>query len=177
MTNTQTGSLFERQMAMYATYHRDPRNRATHFIGIPAVIVAIMVPRALGRFSVAGAEFSWAAVAAAIAFAIWLALDRPIGAATALFLVPALLIGEWIGASFKTATAWWIFTGLFVGGWIFQLWGHVFEGRRPAFLSNLFQALIGPMFLIAEIFFALGLRRQLRGRVESIIAECYPEYA
>ena len=177
MTGKQGSSLFERQMAIYATYHRDPRNRATHIIGIPAIILAILTPLALGRFSLSGAEISWAAVAAVVTFVVWLALDRPIGAATALFLLPALLIAEWISASFAAATAWWVFAGLFAGGWVFQLWGHVFEGRRPALVSNLFQALIGPMFLIAEIFFALGWRRNLRNRVEAIIAENYPEYA
>ena len=177
MNSKQGGTLFERQMAVYATYHRDRRNRATHFIGIPAIIVAIMVPLALWRFSLAGAELSGAVVGAAMALLIWLSLDRPIGAATAVFLVPALLIGEWVNASFSIATAWWVFAGLFAGGWFFQIWGHVFEGRRPAFVSNLFQALIGPMSLIAEIFFALGWRRGLRERVETIIAERYPEYA
>ena len=178
MTGKQGSSLFERQMAIYATYHRDPRNRATHFIGIPAIILAILTPLALGRFSLSGAEISWAAVAAVMTFAVWLALDRTIGAATALFLLPALLIAEWISASFTAATAWWFFAGLFAGGWVFQFWGHMFEGPPPGAREQpLFQALIGPMFLIAEIFFALGWRRNLRSRVEAIIAENYPEYA
>ena len=34
----QRAGLFESQMAMYTSYHRDSRNRATHFIGIPAII-------------------------------------------------------------------------------------------------------------------------------------------
>ncbi len=72
---------------------------------------------------------------------------------------------------------WIVFAVLFVGGWALQLWGHVYEGRRPALLSNLFQALIGPMFLVAEMFFALGLRRDLKDRVEQVIAESYPQYA
>ena len=66
---------------------------------------------------------------------------------------------------------------LFVGGWALQLLGHVYEGRRPAFLSNLFQALIGPMFLVAEIFFALGWRPGLRERVEALVGERYPQFA
>jgi uncharacterized membrane protein YGL010W len=54
---------------------------------------------------------------------------------------------------------WIAFALAFVGGWVFQLVGHVFEGKRPALVDNLFQALIGPMFLMAEIFVWLGLRR------------------
>ena len=29
--------LFNRQLASYASVHRDPRNKATHFIGIPVI--------------------------------------------------------------------------------------------------------------------------------------------
>lgn len=48
--------------------------------------------------------------------------------------------------------------------------GHAYEGKRPAFLSNLFQLLIGPMFLMAETAFALGLRSGLKHRVEAAAA-------
>ena len=40
-------SFFARQLATYASYHRDARNRATHFIGIPAIVFSILVPLAL----------------------------------------------------------------------------------------------------------------------------------
>ena len=46
-------SFFARQLAIYASYHRDERNRATHFIGIPAIVFAILVPLALARTAAA----------------------------------------------------------------------------------------------------------------------------
>lgn len=51
-----------------------------------------------------------------------------------------------------------LFAGLFVGGWILQLVGHVFEGRRPALADDLFQIFVAPIFLAAEVFFALGYK-------------------
>ena len=174
MTDARKSSLFERQMAMYASYHRDHRNRATHFVGIPAIIVSLMVLLALARFAVGRVELSCAVVVTAAVFLLWLVLDLAIGVAMALFLLPALLISEWFAASYSTATTGWAFAILFVVGWALQLWGHVYEGRRPALVSNLFQALIGPMFLMAEIFFALGMRQRLHDRVESVVRERYP---
>ena len=50
---------------------------------------------------------------------------------------------------------------LFVGGWILQLVGHVFEGRKPALVDNLFQIFVAPIFLCAEVFFALGYKPRL----------------
>ena len=173
----QPAGLFESQMAMYTSFHRDARNRATHFIGVPAIIVSLMVVLALARFRLGGLDVSWAIVVTVAVFGLWLMLDVAIGAAMAMFLVPSLVFGEWLAASYTAATAWWAFAILFVGGWAFQLWGHVYEGRRPALVSNLFQALIGPMFLMAEIFFALGWRRRLHDRVEAVISERYPDYA
>lgn len=159
-------TLFERQLATYASYHRDVRNRATHFVGIPAIVLALLVLAALWRLQAFGIAFSAAWVLALIAAAGWIALDRSIGLAMLAALLPLLVMAEWI-ASFGTVTAWWAFALLFVGGWIFQLLGHAaFEGRRPALVDNLFQAFVGPMFIMAELLMALGLRRDLARLVE-----------
>lgn len=170
-------TLFERQMALYTTYHRDRRNRLTHFFGIPAIILALLLALGLARFELGGLELSWGVVVALAVYALWIALDRPIGLAMGLFLLPALALTELGVRGWPAATTWGLFALLFVGGWALQLWGHVYEGRRPALVSNLFQALIGPMFLMAEIFFALGWKGGLRDRVERVIAERYPDYA
>jgi uncharacterized membrane protein YGL010W len=58
------------------------------------------------------------------------------------------------------------FAVLFVGGWILQLVGHVFEGRKPALADNLFQIFVAPIFLAAEVFFALGYKHDLHRRVQ-----------
>ena len=155
-------SLFERQLATYASYHRDERNRATHFIGIPAIVFAILVPLALAR----SGGISAAMVVAAIALIGWIALDRVIGLAMVVAMVPMLIVAEWIARTYGSATAWIVFAVFFVGGWVFQLVGHVWEGRRPALADNLFQAFIGPMFIMAEVLMALGLKQELKATIE-----------
>ncbi|HYC05957.1 MAG TPA: Mpo1-like protein [Azospirillaceae bacterium] len=162
------GDLFERQMAMYVTYHRDARNRATHFLGIPAIVFSLIQLSALVRLPVGEQGLSLAVALTVAVWALWVALNRPIGLAMALFLAPCVWLAEWVAATQGPATVWWVFGATFVGGWALQLWGHVYEGKRPALLSNLFQALIGPMFLVAEIFEHLGLQKDLRDRVETI---------
>jgi uncharacterized membrane protein YGL010W len=61
---------------------------------------------------------------------------------------------------------WTWFGVLFVGGWILQLVGHMFEGRKPALADNLFQIFVAPIFLAAEIFFALGYKPGLHAAVQ-----------
>jgi uncharacterized membrane protein YGL010W len=47
-------------------------------------------------------------------------------------------------------------------GWSFQFLGHaVFERRRPAFVDDLSQTLIGPMFVVAKMLVWCGLRSDL----------------
>jgi uncharacterized membrane protein YGL010W len=57
---------------------------------------------------------------------------------------------------------WTTFGTCFVGGWIIQFVGHVFEGRRPALFVNALQVFMAPAFLIAEIFFLLGFQKDLQ---------------
>jgi uncharacterized membrane protein YGL010W len=155
-------SFFARQLATYASYHRDERNRFTHFIGIPAIVFAILVPLALANRG----GVSAAMVVAALALIGWIALDRVIGLAMLAVMLPMLVVAEWIARTQGATTAWIVFAVFFVGGWAFQLVGHVWEGRRPALADNLFQAFIGPMFIMAEVLMAMGFKRDLKAVVE-----------
>lgn len=156
-------NLFARQLATYASYHRDERNRATHFIGIPAIVFAILLPLALLRVG----SVSGAMVVTALALIGWIALDRVIGLAMIAPMLPMLILAEWIACTCGGATVWILFAVFFVGGWAFQLVGHAWEGRRPALADNLFQAFIGPMFIMAEVLMALGLKRDLKASIDS----------
>jgi uncharacterized membrane protein YGL010W len=63
---------------------------------------------------------------------------------------------------------------LFVAGWALQFLGHRYEGIKPAFYDDAKQLLIGPLFLCAEVFFALGakpaLARYIDERVGPVVA-------
>jgi 2-hydroxy fatty acid dioxygenase len=54
-----------------------------------------------------------------------------------------------------------------VTSWIVQFIGHgVFEGRAPALLDNLVQAVfLAPLFVWLEILFAMGYRPELKSRL------------
>jgi uncharacterized membrane protein YGL010W len=155
-----TSSFFSRQLALYSTYHRDRRNRTTHFVGIPLIVFSLLVPAALWNVPIAGREVPVAFLVAFVGCVGWLALDGLIGLALMVLLVPMFLIAEWIATNHGPGLAWPVFLVCFVGGWILQFAGHAFEGRRPALMDNLFQAFIGPMFIMAEVLEALGVREK-----------------
>jgi uncharacterized membrane protein YGL010W len=155
----------EEQMSFYAAYHQDGRNKATHFVGVPAIMLSLFIPLAWIRlFEVNGIALTAAMLFAAVVLVYYFLLDVPL--AVAMLAVTALLvfIGQKI-ADLGTVQGWAWFAGLFVGGWILQLVGHVFEGRKPALADNLFQIFVAPIFLAAEVFFALGYKPELHQRV------------
>lgn len=62
--------------------------------------------------------------------------------------------------------------GLHIVSWILQFVGHgKFEGRAPALLDNLFQAIfLAPLFVWLELLFMLGYRPELKARVDKAVA-------
>jgi uncharacterized membrane protein YGL010W len=157
----------EDQMSFYAAYHQDGRNKATHFIGVPAIMLSLFIPLAWIRFDVGGVTITAAMVFAAVVLIYYFFLDVPL--AFAMLVTTAALV--WVGhqlAGLGTVQGWIWFGILFVGGWILQLVGHGFEGRKPALADNLFQIFVAPIFLAAEVFFALGYKPHLHQKVQQL---------
>ena len=158
------------QLANYAAYHRDRRNIATHFVGIPMIAVAVAVLLARPAVVWQGWTLSPALAVAVLATLYYLRLDRRYGLVMGVLLALAVAAGHGLGAM---ATATWLGAGLglFVLGWIIQFVGHAYEGRKPAFVDDLMGLVIGPLFVVAELGFALGLRREVEQAIE---AQCGP---
>jgi uncharacterized membrane protein YGL010W len=156
----------EEEMATYAAYHQDARNRATHFVGVPLIMLAILVPLSWPGIELAGFRLTAAMLLAAAVLAYYFVLDVPLALAMLVVLAVLIWLAELIGAG-GAVRGWTWFGVLFVGGWILQLVGHAFEGRRPALVDNLFQIFVAPIFLAAEILFGLGYKPALRAAVHA----------
>jgi uncharacterized membrane protein YGL010W len=156
-----------KQLSTYALYHRDRRNIATHLFGIPMIVLGLQALMARAAADVGGAPISLALVASVAATVYYLALDIRYGVAMAAFL-GATLWGGTVAAGQSLAV--WLTASavLFVGGWIIQFIGHAFEGKKPAFVDDLVGLLIGPLFIVAEVGFAIGLRNEVREEIELI---------
>ena len=70
----------------------------------------------------------------------------------------------------RTANTWALV--LHVTCWLAQFVGHgVFEGRAPALLDNLVQAVfLAPFFVWMEVLFFLGYRPELKRRLDKAVA-------
>lgn len=153
------------QLASYAGYHRDRRNIGVHFVGIPMITLAVAVLLSRPIWVLGGLPVSPAVLLALGATIFYLRLDWRYGLAMGVLMA----LNVWIGARLASgSTTLWLGSGLglFVVGWVFQLIGHVWEGRKPAFLDDLIGLLVGPLFIVAELGFVLGMRTEVREAIE-----------
>jgi uncharacterized membrane protein YGL010W len=152
------------QLARYAAYHRDRRNIATHMIGVPLIVVAVEILLSRPHIVVGPVACTPAMLLSVATALFYLRLDVAIGALMALLLGLAVWAGLHVAA---LPTGAWLAAGLggFVIGWIIQLVGHIYEGRKPAFVDDIVGLLIGPLFVVAEILVAFGMRPDLRDAI------------
>ncbi len=153
------------QLAQYAAYHRDRRNIATHLVGIPMIVFAITVLLSRPAFELGGIVLTPATLAVVVTVLYYFRLDLRYGAVMAILMGLALWGAQAVAAA---PTATWLYAGigLFVLGWILQFIGHAWEGKKPAFVDDLIGLIIGPLFVVAEVGFLLGLGNAVRAEIE-----------
>jgi uncharacterized membrane protein YGL010W len=130
-------------LADYAFYHRTRGNKVCHFIGIPLIMYSLFL---LLRSVVLVETITAAELLIAVSVAYYLTLDPKL--AFGMLGVASLLdLAAWKSADLRIGIA------AMVIGWIFQGIGHaVYEKRSPAFLRNLLHLLVGPLFLLNEVW-------------------------
>jgi uncharacterized membrane protein YGL010W len=122
-------------LAEYATYHRDKRNRLCHEIGIPLIVLGIVVALRLVHFG--PVDLAMVAIVATSFYYAKLVGGAAVNA----------IVGFVVLYAIATFLTWPFAIAAFVLGWILQFVGHYFEGKNPAFLTNLLHLLVGPLWI------------------------------
>ncbi|PMV83534.1 hypothetical protein C1X33_33520, partial [Pseudomonas sp. GW460-E13] len=151
-------------LSQYAAYHRDPRNIASHFIGIPLIVVAVAV--LLSRPQWVGGWVSPAVLLALASAWFYLRLEVRLGVLMTVLLGLCVWAGQVLA---QQNTLVWLSSGIgmFVVGWAIQFVGHHYEGRKPAFVDDVTGLIVGPLFVVVELAFLLGMRRDLKEQIEA----------
>jgi len=152
----------EELLSQYKSVHFNKTNIKTHFIGVPLIIWAVTLLLSLHVFHVelGNTQLTFTPAYVFFAFALVyyfslhlkLAVSMVFYAALNLFLVSFVAEHEY---------ALYIALAVFFIGWAFQFIGHHYEKAKPAFIDDLGQFLIAPLFLMAEIYFLLGWEKAL----------------
>src|ERR671913_2163285 len=83
-------ALFRSQLASYASVHRDWRNKATHFVGIPLIVFSLLLILALWRFEVGDRQWTMSLAITIVAVLGWMALALGVG-----IIMGLIMAGAW----------------------------------------------------------------------------------
>ncbi len=145
----------------YGDSHRNPTNKALHWVCVPVILWCVLgllwsLPFPGGaRAAFAAANWAGITVAAALLYyatlSTRLALGALVGLAAILWSIDGL-------DRLNLAPLWSICLVAFVLAWIGQFIGHAIEGRRPSFFKDVQFLMIGPLWLLADVYRRLGIR-------------------
>ena len=145
-------------LAEYSADHQNAFNRLMHSICVPLIAIALIgllwaipVPRSVAS---PWLNFGTAGLLGLTVYYLRLAPRLGIG-----MLLVALVVAPLLAyASGLPVPLWLSALVVFTLGWIGQFIGHYVEGRRPSFFRDLRFLLIGPLWVLAKLYAALGIR-------------------
>ena len=147
-------------LTQYSRYHQNALNKQIHFVCVPLIVLSILgilwsipVPLQVTRL---GPWFN-AATLVVLLTTIYYTRLAPRLAIGMLILASGslLLLGyaeHWIGIK-----AWQWAIPLFIFAWVGQFIGHHLEGKLPAFANDLQFLLIGPLWILADLYRRVGI--------------------
>lgn len=158
--NSRVTTQAAQLLAEYSADHQHPFNRLMHSICVPLIFVSLVgllwalpVPAGLASRS-PWVNFGTLALAGVTLYYLWLAPRLGAGMClAALCIVPLVAY-----VATLPAPLWLTATAVFGIGWIGQFIGHYVEGRRPSFFRDLRFLLIGPLWVLAKLYAASGIR-------------------
>jgi uncharacterized membrane protein YGL010W len=167
-------AYFRRQLVDYVEYHRDPWNCLAHVFGIIFLFLGAVLPLTMWTLPGFGGHVTVAMLLALPVLIYWLALDPVLGFAILCSAVALLSLAAAIIASVSVPAVWALTAVLIVIGVTAQVVGHkVFEQRKPSMADHPAHFLLGPPFVMAKLFIALGFRHDLAAIIGPVPAS-YP---
>ncbi len=148
----------------YAASHRNPRNKILHRICVPAILLSAL--GLLRMLSFGDAALNGCTIAMALMLLYYGALSWRLSLGMvlmfALIYVPIELSWRTLGGLHAP-----LMIAVFVIAWIGQFIGHEIEGAKPSFFKDLQFLLIGPLWLLADLYRRLSLPVVRSGAVQS----------
>lgn len=141
----------------YAVSHQNPKNKEIHYLCVPAIYFSIIgllmsIPKMFleNIFSDQYPIFiNWATVILIPILIFYFRLSVTMAIKITFFSLFCLAINYFIGLYLPLS----LFSiAVFVIAWIGQFYGHKIEGKKPSFLKDIQFLLIGPAWVIQNLF-------------------------
>ncbi|MEE9125632.1 MAG: Mpo1-like protein [Planctomycetota bacterium] len=144
-------------LTQYAKSHQDPVNKLIHWFCITLIFFSVIGLAWTIQFPCADNPFlNWGTVAMIPIAAYYLFLSRTL-AVGMILLMCAFCICAHLLNTYVSTPLWLISTVIFIVSWVFQFIGHMVEGQKPSFLTDVRYLLVGPAWLMHSFYRRVGL--------------------
>jgi len=108
---------------------------------------------------------------------LYILMEPVAGSLLAPLLLGATAFANHLTTTYGETANYWAL-GVHITSWLAQFIGHgVYEGRAPALLDNLVQAVfLAPFFVWMEVLFFFGYRPELKGRLDKAVEREVAKY-
>jgi len=141
----------------YGESHQNRINRKIHWVCVPAILFSLLavlwslpVPVKISPF------VNWATVLVSLSVVYYFFLSWQLAIGTMFYSVFMILILQWMDGFI--VPLWQFAVAIFMIAWVGQFIGHHIEGKRPSFFKDIQFLLIGPVWLLADVYKRFHLR-------------------
>ena len=141
----------------YGESHQNKTNKKIHWFCVPAIMFSLLGILWSLPFPVKFSPFiNWATVLIVLSLIYYLFLSWKLACGMLFSSLFMILILQWMDSF--SVPLWQIAIVIFIVAWIGQFIGHNIEGKRPSFIRDIQFLLIGPVWLLADVYRKFDLK-------------------
>lgn len=135
----------------YSEGHQNRVNKNIHRVCVPAIVFSLLgllwsLPFPFKISSL----INWATVLITLSLIYYFFLSWKLAIGMLFSSLFMILILRWIDGF--SVSLWQIAIAIFMVAWVGQFIGHHIEGKRPSFFKDIQFLLIGPVWLLADVY-------------------------
>jgi len=135
----------------YSENHQNRINKKIHCVCVPAIVFSLLGILWSLPFPVKISPLiNWATVLITLSIIYYFFLSWKLAIGMIFSSLFMILILQWMDGF--SVPLWYIACAIFVVSWIGQFVGHHIEGKRPSFYIDIQFLLIGPVWLLADVY-------------------------
>jgi len=141
----------------YGESHQNKTNKKIHWFCVPAIMFSLLGILWSLPFPVKFSPFiNWATVLIVLSLIYYFFLSWKLACGMLFSSLFMILILQWMDSF--SVPLWQIAIVIFIVAWIGQFIGHNIEGKRPSFFRDIQFLLIGPVWLLADVYRKFDLK-------------------
>ena len=145
-------------LSSYSNDHQNTNNQLMHLLCVPLIVWTVTA--LLWCIPVPGSLLKpgfWFAFALFFTWMYYWKLSKPLALGALLGFVAFGFINYTLASRFGIAGLLKVAGAVFVLAWIGQFIGHIWEGKRPSFFTDMVYLMVGPLWTLNKLYKRAGI--------------------